>query len=205
MSNPQRELVDQTFTPPPPPSEGQPWPGPTRSAYPLKPWDRILEDGQIVSGALGRIKHAQHEHRVVVEWRVDNWAVVRHRLVPPPWVNGTTGTTMSVLFQPEPGRWGLRGDPHVWTAMRRALAQTPIPGCAEDGNQLLDDTFRNVVGARHADTAFGDAIHLNKFDHGGMSGGQVHLETWLTKLMPLLKSRLQSALSENLNAADCAG
>lgn len=81
MSSPQPMPVDQSFNPPSAPDDDKPWPSPTRTAYPLKPSDTVLDDGRLVSNALGRIKHFQHEHRVIVRWVVDSWVVVRPRLV----------------------------------------------------------------------------------------------------------------------------
>ena len=33
---------------------------------------------------------------------------------------------------------------------------------------------------------------IDRFDDGGMSGGQVHLATWRDRLIPLLEARLQA-------------
>jgi hypothetical protein len=43
----------------------------------MKPWDRMLPDGQIQSGAHGRVKSNQHERRSVIQWTEDRWVVVR--------------------------------------------------------------------------------------------------------------------------------
>ena len=34
---------------------------------------------------------------------------------------------VSELFEPEPARWGLRGDPFLWRAMSEQLAWTELP------------------------------------------------------------------------------
>lgn len=180
-------MIDQTYTPPPAPVAGRPWPGPTRTAYPLKPWDKVLSDGQLVSGALGHVKAVQHEQRVVVEWRDERWVVARPRLfaLPPQRM-----PSMSTVFRPKPKQWGLRGDPYVWEAMRHLLEASSEPGNTSDAIQRLDDAFRRVVGVSVDDSTAGETIRIEAFDHGGMSGGWVDLNTWRTKLMPLLKSRL---------------
>ena len=65
----------------------------------MKPWDKVLEDGRIVSGALARVKAVQHEHRVVVEWSEGHWVFARRRLVAlPPKQAGM----MSAIFSPTP-------------------------------------------------------------------------------------------------------
>ncbi len=180
-------MIDQTYTPPPSPVAGQSWPALTRTAYPMKPWDKVLEDGRIVSGALARVKAVQHEHRVVVEWSEGPWVFARRRLVAlPPKQAGM----MSAIFSPTPKQWGLRGHPYVWEAMRHALETVDQSTSASDGLRLLDETFRHIVGVDLDDLTSGESIKSEELDRGGMSGGWVDLNTWRTKLMPLLKSRL---------------
>jgi hypothetical protein len=43
----------------------------------MKPWDRMLPDGQIESDAHGRVKTNQHERRTVIQWTGGRWVVVR--------------------------------------------------------------------------------------------------------------------------------
>ena len=73
-------MVDQAYTPPPPPAPGKEWPAPNRTSYPLKPSDRLMPDGRIYSGGLNRVKDNQHEHRVVLRWEGNTWQVARPRL-----------------------------------------------------------------------------------------------------------------------------
>jgi len=61
----------------PPPMGANDWPGPRGDLYPMKPWDRMLPDGQIESEALGRVKGNQHERRSVIQWTEGRWVVVR--------------------------------------------------------------------------------------------------------------------------------
>ena len=61
----------------PPPAGDKDWPDPRGDMYPMKPWDRILPDGQIESDALGRVKSNQHERRWVIQWTEGRWIVVR--------------------------------------------------------------------------------------------------------------------------------
>ena len=61
----------------PPPIGDNAWPDPRGDLYPMKPWDRILPDGQIESQALGRVKANQHERRSVIQWTEGRWVVVR--------------------------------------------------------------------------------------------------------------------------------
>ncbi|WP_189600676.1 hypothetical protein [Streptomyces lateritius] len=96
--------------------------------------------------------------------------------------------TMAVLFDPEPARWGLRGDPHVWRALRDHLSGTAVPPSANGVTALLRAAFSEVVGLDLAE-AEASAVYREQYAHGGMSSGMVHLETWRENLMPLLAER----------------
>ncbi|MEU9720604.1 hypothetical protein [Streptomyces sp. NPDC047976] len=95
---------------------------------------------------------------------------------------------MSELFDPGPGRWGLRGDPHVWQALREALSGRDVPPSAEAVAALLRSTFEELV---EVDLLGEPAPHVyrERYAHGGMSGGMVHLDTWRYRLLPLLVER----------------
>ncbi|WP_250009554.1 hypothetical protein [Actinoplanes sp. M2I2] len=100
---------------------------------------------------------------------------------------------VSDLFDPEPVRWGLRGDPWVWRAMGEYLAGTYLPPSVGEVDRLLKATFDRVVGV---DLAAESApwVFREEFAHGGMSSGNVHLETWRTELLPTLVDRARSEL-----------
>lgn len=80
--------VGQHWPMKPPPTQGGDWPQPTKTVYPMKPHDRLLDNGALHSGALGRIKAEQHHHKVVVEWTGEHWIV---RRVPNPRVDANQG------------------------------------------------------------------------------------------------------------------
>jgi O-acetyl-ADP-ribose deacetylase (regulator of RNase III) len=98
---------------------------------------------------------------------------------------------LAAVFEPEPARWGLRGDPHVWHAMRDRLRGVR-PTTAADAHELLHSAFEEIVGVSLNDDGLPGQVHRPELDHGGMSGGHVHIETWRTTLMPLLVSRAAS-------------
>jgi hypothetical protein len=93
----------------------------------------------------------------------------------------------SVLFDPEPRRWGLRGDPHLWEAMRERLAGTDLPETAEEAAGLLRAAFAELAGVDLADPA--PSVYREQYAHGGMSSGMICLDTWRQKLMPMLVER----------------
>ncbi|WP_185094960.1 transposase [Streptomyces sp. PanSC19] len=97
-------------------------------------------------------------------------------------------TKMSELFDPAPARWGLRGDPHVWQALRDALSVTDVPPSAEAVAGLLRATFEELVEVDlHGEPA--PHVYRERYAHGGTSGGMVHLDTWRQTLLPLLVER----------------
>ncbi|MGK5684991.1 hypothetical protein [Actinoplanes sp. URMC 104] len=97
------------------------------------------------------------------------------------------------LFDPEPPRWGLRGDPWVWRAMCEQLTGTYLPPSVGEAERLLKATFDRVVGVDLA-TEAAPWVYREEFAHGGMSSGNVHLEMWRSELLPTLVDRARSQI-----------
>jgi hypothetical protein len=97
------------------------------------------------------------------------------------------------LFDPEPARWGLRGDPYVWRAMRDHLAGAYLPPSVGEVMRMLYTAFERVV-AVDLETSAEPSVYRAEFAHGGMSSGYVSLDAWRTRLMPLLIDRAQALL-----------
>lgn len=94
----------------------------------------------------------------------------------------------SALFEPEPARWGLRGDPHLWRAMSERLADTDLPDTPEKAGRLLHAAFTELAGVDlAADPA--TSVYREEYAHGGMSSGMISLDAWRQQLMPLLIER----------------
>ncbi|MBA2282292.1 MAG: hypothetical protein H0W25_13840 [Acidimicrobiia bacterium] len=85
-------------------------------------------------------------------------------------------------------QWGLRGDVHVWRAMREQVAATPTPATEAAIRQAFVDGFRAVV-AVDLDTTDEARVHRPELDHGGLSGGVVDVEWWRAEGIPLLVDR----------------
>lgn len=98
---------------------------------------------------------------------------------------------MSALFDPEPTTWGLRGDPHLWRALRAHLAGRDIPASDEALTSLLHEAFLELVGTDLA-TDPGTSVYREQYAHGGMSSGMISLDTWRQRLMPLLAERART-------------
>jgi hypothetical protein len=58
---------------------------------------------------------------------------------------------------------------------------------------MLYTAFNRLVAVDLA-TETASSVYRDAFAHGGMSSGQVHLETWRAVLMPLLIDRAGSML-----------
>jgi hypothetical protein len=95
---------------------------------------------------------------------------------------------ISELFEPEPARWGLRGDPFLWRAMSEHLAETDLPDQPEEAGRLLHAAFAELTGVDLvADSP--PSVYLERYAHGGMSSGMICLDTWRQQLMPMLIER----------------
>src|SRR3954466_10618747 len=92
------------------------------------------------------------------------------------------------LFDPEPERWGLRGDPYVWRALRDHLGSAYLPPSIGEVENVLYTAFNRLV-AVDLQTETAPAVYREEFAHGGVSSGQVHLDSWRGVLLPLLLDR----------------
>ena len=102
------------------------------------------------------------------------------------------------MFEEEPRRWGLRGDPHLWHALRLRLADEDLPGTVEEVMELVRAAFAELAGT-DLDSVTGNSereqmVYREQYAHGGMSSGQVHLETWRVVLLPMLLDRAGTIL-----------
>jgi hypothetical protein len=98
----------------------------------------------------------------------------------------TNVKTVGSLFQAEPSQWGLRGDPYLSREMGRHFELVPLPATAEELQALIETAFESLTG--HP-ISTGNPVFVERFDHGGMSGGHVSPEFWRDKAIPLLLAR----------------
>jgi hypothetical protein len=98
---------------------------------------------------------------------------------------------VSDLFDPEPETWGLRGDPHLWRALRARLAGQDAPASADELASVLHSAFRELVGTDlTSDPA--SSVYREQYAHGGMSSGMISLDTWRRRFMPMLAERARA-------------
>lgn len=91
-------------------------------------------------------------------------------------------------FFPRPETWGLRGDPHLWDALRRRFASKVIPPDDQETAAVLHYAIGELAGCdlRTAD----EHVAVPAFSIGsGMSDGYVDRDFWLRTAIPLLVQR----------------
>lgn len=93
---------------------------------------------------------------------------------------------IAALFKPEPGSWGLRGDPLLWREMAASYAGVPLPADLRAMAQSLVDSFERLSGQS---LSVSEPIFLRRHAQGGMSSGQVSPPWWREQGMPLLLTR----------------
>jgi molybdenum cofactor cytidylyltransferase len=98
----------------------------------------------------------------------------------------TSNPSAAELFTPVPNRWGLRGDPSLWEALRQSLRATPMPISERKLRKLLEHQIERLCGRPLATI---DQLSVAEFDRGGMSGGIVCGPYWRDTALPLLHER----------------
>lgn len=110
---------------------------------------------------------------------------------------------VSALFEPEPRRWGLRGDPHLWDALRLRLAEEDMPGTVADVMGLVRAAFAELTGTDLA-SDHEERVYREQYAHGGMSSGWIDLSTWRERFIPLIAERAAAALAAGPGAQSAA-
>lgn len=105
--------------------------------------------------------------------------------------------TLDELFARRPLRWGLRGDPFVWDAMRERFRGSALPADMWELRKLLEQAFAQIVGVRLGEGDDPDAVVFREeFGIGsGISDGHVSLRFWSETAIPILLDRW-AAVSE---------
>jgi molybdenum cofactor cytidylyltransferase len=98
--------------------------------------------------------------------------------------------TLGSLFDPEPEKWGFRGDPHLWRRMREFFRDTALPASAEILEALVSDAFQVLSGHPFDET---EDFYVEDFDTGGMSAGRISIRFWHQNALALLRRRFDAA------------
>lgn len=94
--------------------------------------------------------------------------------------------TIGALFADEPGFWGLRGDPYLWQEMRERLSLVALPASEADLVSSIEREFASITGHTLKDK---NDFYVERFYHGGMSGGYISGEFWVAVALPMLVQR----------------
>ncbi|MBX0335538.1 hypothetical protein K3G39_20090 [Pontibacter sp. HSC-14F20] len=101
---------------------------------------------------------------------------------------------MEKIFTPEPGQWGLRGDPFLWESIRAYMSEYALPKDVSEFETLFHKAFKSITGE---DLVAGKEIFIKSFDKGGMSSGFVSNDWWLNNGLPLLIGRFKQLTQNN--------
>lgn len=100
------------------------------------------------------------------------------------------------LFHPNPGQWGLRGDPYLWQELEHVFATLQIPRNLDSVEALLQCLYVNLVGESPLP---GSRPFIARYEGGGMSSGYISADFWLEVGFPLLKSRIAEIVAYQHN------
>ncbi|WP_226669683.1 hypothetical protein [Metabacillus litoralis] len=100
-------------------------------------------------------------------------------------------TSVSIIFERKPNKWGLRGDPYLWNELQTTFARIPLPCSTSQFIQLLKKHFQEVTN--HEFSTKIETLSVEKYSHGGMSSGVISTLFWEKEALPLLINQLQFA------------
>ena len=90
------------------------------------------------------------------------------------------------IFEQNPAQWGLRGDPFLWEDLKNDLDATALPRSEKAFYNYIRNSFRKHTSA---ELVRDKAIHVPKYEAGGMSSGQVSSNFWIDTGIPHLLER----------------
>ena len=93
---------------------------------------------------------------------------------------------LTIIFTEKPSQWGLRGDPFLWDAIKDWMMKKVFPASRNELESLLKEAFEEITAASLDST---QTIYIERFDKGGMSGGQISADFWKERGIPLLLDR----------------
>lgn len=106
--------------------------------------------------------------------------------LPPGCVARPMEKLIPTLFRERPNSWGLRGDPYLWEEMEHYFAGHTIPETADELMATIQAVFEQLTGVPIFSR---ESFYVERFSHGGMSGGHVDPQFWREVALPLLRAR----------------
>jgi hypothetical protein len=101
--------------------------------------------------------------------------------------------SVSKIFEENPERWGLRGDPYLWDELQQVFTTIPLPCSKTCFIHHFEKFFLELTN--HSFKSESD-FWVEKYDLGGMSSGGISVEFWQKKALPLLFTRLEKLNKE---------
>lgn len=106
--------------------------------------------------------------------------------------------TISLIFDPKPEKWGLRGDPYLWDDLQKVFTTIPLPCSKTLFIHHFEKFFQELTN--HPFKADTDFFQVDKYAHGGMSTGGISVNFWKKQALPLLITRLHKENKDSLKA-----
>ncbi|MBT2788256.1 MULTISPECIES: hypothetical protein [unclassified Halomonas] len=93
---------------------------------------------------------------------------------------------VSEIFEEEPVKWGLRGDPILWRELKERLSVIYMPESPDELKEIIEREYEVSNGRCIShEKNFG----VERLKTHGMSSGGVCPEFWVNRGIPLLVSR----------------
>ncbi len=77
---------------------------------------------------------------------------------------------ISEIFEEEPIRWGLRGDPYLWRELKSRLREIDMPETPEQLKEVIEKEYEVATGYP---ISCEKNFVVERFKHGGMSSGGI--------------------------------
>jgi len=95
--------------------------------------------------------------------------------------------TIGNLFFDKPGQYGYRGDIGLWDDLEEYFSSQELP----ENESLLVNIISEAIIKLTGNSVFKqETFAVEKYNHGGMSGGSISNEFWTRKAIPLIMARM---------------
>ena len=95
--------------------------------------------------------------------------------------------TIGKLFFDKPGQYGYRGDIGLWDDLEKYFSSQELP---ENESLLAKIITEAIIKLTGNSVLNQNTFAVEKYNHGGMSGGSISNEFWTRKAIPLLMARM---------------
>lgn len=106
--------------------------------------------------------------------------------------------TIGKLFFDKPGQYGYRGDIGLWDDLEKYFSSQELP---ENENLLVNIISEAIIKITGNSVFKQETFAVEKYNHGGMSGGSVSNEFWTRKAIPLIMARMM-VIKQEKNKSD---